>query len=365
MGIDNLVDIIFSDRDDANITLISRGTLCIMLQDVQGKVGVYAVENQSEIPRGLKEENKKQIKLALETGVKKVIAYVGLFNTAITWNPETDKAFKEIESLDFDYLALPGISSQDATKVATWAKAVNKKSRHRFKVVLPKTEADDEHIINFHSDNIVFKGEKYKNEDFTTYIAGAIAAIVPEKSPTFSIVKGVEDVDFLSSEDIDKATKQGKLVLFKDGDKVRFASGVNSLVTIENVNKDESYQQIKVIEVMDMFYNALKKALLEKYIGKFNNTYQNKLLLVSEIYKLIDEFEKAGLVEQGDSVVALDYEAQKAYLKKINFISKAGRGVEDLTKEEILRANTKERVFLKVRFMPVGAIESIQILVET
>ena len=365
MGIDNLVNVIFQDRGDASITLVSRGILCLMLQDVQSKIGTYNIENLSDIPSGLKEENIKAINLALDTGVKKVVAYISLLNTALTWDPSVDKSFKELEGMDFDYLVLPGISAQDSEKVATWAKKVNEKARHRFKVVLPKTEADDEHIINFYSDNIIYKGVKYKNTDFTPYIAGYIAATDPKKSITYSVAKGVEDVEFMSSNEIDQATKQGKLLLFKERNKVRFASGVNSLTTINGANKDESYQQIKIIETMDMFYNALKSALLEKYIGKFNNTYQNKLLLVSEIYKLIGEFEQAGLVEQDDSLVTLDYEAQKTYLKKIGFVSKTGKGVDELNKEEVLRANTKENVFIKVRFLPVGAIESIQIIVET
>ena len=363
MGIENMVNIIFKGQQDTSITRLERGNVALLLQDREQEVGQFIIKDYTEIPKGLNEKNKKAIRLVLDTGANKVIAVITKLTTVVTWNPETDEIFKKMDALDFDFLALPGITNQDALKVASWAKKANEKARHRFKVVLPKTAGDDEHIINFAHDNIMYKGEKYKTEDFTAYIAGFIAKTEPTRSITNAKAIGVDSVDFMSNEEVNTATKEGKLVFYTDRGTVRFASGVNSLTTIEGTDKDESYKQIKIVEIMDAFYNATKQAILDKYIGKFSNNYQNKLLLVSELYKQLQEFEREGLVEKGDSAVAIDLEAQTAYLKAVSFKAKDGRDVDALTKDEILRANTREKVFIKIRMLPIGAIESVNIVV--
>ena len=61
----------------------------------------------------------------------------------------------------------------------------------------------------------------------------------------------------------------------------------------------------------------------------------------------------------------IDVEAQTAYLREVNYKTTDGRDVSEMTLDEILRANTKKKVFLKVRMIPLGAIEAVEIKVHT
>ena len=253
MGIENMVNIIFKGQQDTSITRLERGNVALLLQDREQEVGQFVIKDYTEIPKGLNEKNKRAIRLVLDTGANKVIAVITKLTTVVTWNPETDEIFKKMDALDFDFLALPGITNQDALKVASWAKKTNEKARHRFKVVLPKTAGDDEHIINFAHDNIIYKGEKYKTEDFTAYIAGFIAKTEPTRSITNAKAIGVDSVDFMSNEEVNTATKEELMQLKGIGQKK-----AEDILNYRGANGE--FQKIEDIQKVP----GLKKGAFEK-----------------------------------------------------------------------------------------------------
>lgn len=358
----DFVKITFQDSGDVAITQLDTGTVCLYLQDTVTYVGVYHLTNVNQIPTTLAEENQEYLRLAFRGKPRKVIAVVQE-GTATALDVDTTK-LGILETLTFDYLAFPGIDSTDATAVATWVEGVNANPIHRFSCVLPNMAGDDWHIINFTQETVTVDGKVYNTSQATAYAAGAIAAVVPNQSMTMHTAD-VDSCSAMTIAEIDEAGEDGELVMFDDGDNVRFANDTNSLTTLDPTTQDESYQDIRCVAIMDLFYNSCKIAILEKYIGKYANTYQNKLMLVGEIYGLLKEFENAGLCEQGDTNVSINLEAQTSYLRSISYRTADGRGVDDMTQDEILRANTKKKVFLKVRMIPVSAIEAVEILVET
>lgn len=359
--IGDFVKIEFSSQKDTSITQLETGTVCLLLYDVVDHAGTYRITDITQIPTDLSETNQESIRLALLGGPREVIAVV-LEGDASTVTIDTTK-LGVLETLTFDYLAIPGVSSEDATEVAEWVKATNANPVHRFKAVLPDCEADDWHVINFAHPTVTIDGKTYTTTQVTPYVAGEIASTVPNESMTMHETK-VDACSAMSIAEIDAAGAAGKLVLFDDGNSVRFASDVNSLTTLED-GQDESYQDILCVESMDLFYNSAKVAILTKYIGKVKNSYQNKLMLSGEVYSLLKDFENNGLAEMGDTDCSINVEKQKAYLRSINYKSKDGKSVDEMTTDEILRANTKKKVFLKVRMIPLSAIESVEIDVET
>lgn len=358
--IGDFVKITFSSEPDTSISALETGTVCLLLQD-SGHTGTYTVTNYNDIPTELDATNKDYIKQALHGKPRKVLCVVqDGSSSAVTIDTAT---FGVLETLNFDYLAIPGLSTGDATKVKEWAIGVNANPMHRFSVVLPNTDGDDMHIINYKHASVTVDGKALTTAQATPYVAGYLASTIPSRSMTMRETDA-QACSAMTIAEIDSAGAAGGLVLFNAGKRVRFASDVNSLQSLES-GQDESYQDILCVAVMDLFYNSVKKQLLEKYIGKFKNSYQNKLMLCGEIYQLLKEFEKTGLCEQGDTDVQIDVEAQTAYLREVNYKTTDGRGVSEMTLDEILRANTKKKVFLKVRMIPLGAIEAVEIKVRT
>lgn len=359
--IGDFVKITFEADPNTSITQLDTGTVALLLQDNVSYVGNYTITNVNQIPTTLAKENQEYIRLALLGGPQKVIAVVQE-GTATAVDIDTTK-FGILETLTFDYLAIPGIDSTDATAVATWAESVNANPIHRFSVILPNTAADDVHVINYAQTSTTIGGKSYTTTQATPWVAGHIAATIPAQSMTMHGTDA-DTCSAMTIAEIDAAGEDGELVMFDDGTTVRFANDANSLTTIGD-KQDDTYQDIRCVAIMDLFYNSAKIQILEKYIGKYPNSYQNKLLLVSEIYSLLKDFENSGLCEQGDTDCNIDVEAQTAYLREVGYKTKDGRGVDDMTKDEILRANTKKKVFIKCRMKPLGAIESVEILVQT
>lgn len=358
----DFVKITFQDGGDTAITTLETGTVCLYLQDQSDRVGVYTITNVNQIPQDLAEENKEYIGIAFKGRPHKVIAVVQE-GTATSLAVDTTK-LGILETLTFDYLAFPGISTEDATKVATWVQGVNDNPVHRFSCVLPDTDADDMHVINFSQKSVTIGGKVYTTSQATAYVAAEIAATVPLQSMTMHTAN-VDACSDMTIAEIDAAGAAGKLVMFNDGNGIRFANDTNSMTTVDPTSQDESYQDIRCVAIMDLFYNSSKIEILEKYIGKYGNSYQKKLMLVGAVYGLLKDFENTELCEQGDTDVTIDVEAQTKYLRDINYKMKDGRGIDDMSQDEILRANTKKKVFLKVRLIPLPAIESVEMVVHT
>lgn len=367
MGLLDLVNIKFTSDTESGITAGRRGVVALLLQDKADAVGDYLIHSLRDIPTTLSEKNQKYIEMTLQGANKKaptaIYVYVEELIEAVAWDPDKSEAFNKVELGEIDYVAIPELAPADAKKVATWIKLSNENTEHLTKVVLAGEAGDDQHIINFATEEITTDdGTTYTGAEFVPRIAGFIAATEPTRSITYAVVDGVRKVKTLSKKDLDAKAAAGELHLYQDGQKVRFASGVNSLTTLGE-DENETYKQIKETEIMDMFHNYVKRSLLDNFIGKYSNSYQNKLLLVTEIKDFLTFFERQGYLEAGANDVQIDFEAQKEYLREINFKTVDGRKVDEMTEQEILRGNTRKKVFLILHVQVLGAIESIDIKV--
>lgn len=369
MGLLDLVDIRFTSPQDTGITMGSRGVVALVLKDVVDAVGHYEVNTARQVSTQLKNlssKNKTYAKLALMGALNTAPTAVHVFVIEDIQSAELDTAndaFTAIGVGEYDYVAVPGASEADAKKVATWITEVNQSGDHVKKAVLSGVAANDPHVINFMADEIKTKDATYTAAEYTARVAGYIAALPPTQSITYKELPEVFSVKPYSKKDLDDKAKAGELHLYNDGQAVRFASGVNSLAK-PDANQNEAYSQIKETEIMDMLKNDIKKALLEKYIGRYSNSYENKLLLVTEIKSYLEAFERRGLLEPGESDVRIDFEAQKDYLREIGYKTKDGRKVDAMTPEEVYKGNTRKKVFLRMRVLVLGAIESITVVVE-
>ena len=261
-----------------------------------------------------------------------------------------NQAQEVLESLKWDYLAIPEIESQDVARVVVWITSLNK----RCKVVLPHaTTADAEKVINFTTSNIKTSERDYSTAEYTSRIDGLLAGTPMTISATFAPLKEVIGFDQLTKEQMDQAIGKGQLILYHDGEKAKIARGVNSFITTTQ-DKGESFKKIKIVDGMHRIEDDIKKTCEDSYIGKYSNSYDNKCVLITAIQAYLDQLVLEGILDaEFKNVVEIDVEQQRNYLKSI------GVDVENMKELDIKKANTRDKVFLKSQIKILDAIEDI------
>lgn len=345
------INILFQEAANTAILRGERGIVALILKDsVHNGANVY--ETSSDIPADLSTANKEQLQLALTGGVNpplKLLVYI-LPTTAENY---TD-AQTYLEGSQWNYLAVPGISSADAASMATWLKGLRGTQNLRVKVVLPNAAADHEGIINFATDSIVIGGSTYSAANYCSRIAGILAGNPLSISSTFQVLSEVDDVPHLTNSQFDTAIDAGKLMLMNDGEKVKIARAVNSLTTT-TADKGAAFKKIKLVDIMDMIYADIKKTTNDAYIGKLPNTYDNKCLLITAIRAYYESLENQQLLDRGKNSVDIDIAAQKTYLQSV------GVDTSTMTDQQIKEANTGDKIFLSGPIKIVDAIEDFEL----
>lgn len=347
------ISIIFKEAANTAIKRGERGIVALILKDsVHNGAQVY--KTPDEVPTDLSASNQEQIRLAFKGGVnppQKLLVYV----LPVAAENYTE-AQTYLEGSYWNYLAVPGIGSADATAMANWVTGLRDTKNLKVKAVLPNTAADHEGVINFATDNIVIGGNTYGAASYCSRIAGILAGNPLSISATFQVLPEVDDVPHLTTAQFDTAIDAGKLVLMNDGEKVKIARAVNSLTTLTS-EKGAGFQKIKLVDVMDMIYSDIKKTTNDVYIGKISNTYDNKCLLITAIRSYYESLEDQQLLDRGKNSVDIDLAAQKAYLQS------SGIDTTNMSDQQIKEANTRDKIFLAGPIKIVDAIEDFELTI--
>lgn len=360
------LSIVFEEKGIARIKRSDRGIVALVVQEKKLK-GNYNIYNIGQIPEGLSEKNKEQVELALigyQNSPKKVILVVEQSETAD--NPKFDvssEGFKYLETVRWDYLAVPFIDSDDSQKVATWIKNLNDNYKKRCKVVLPNTVGDNRKIINYTMPMVKSATKEYKTNEYLSRIAGFIAGCPMQIATTFGPLPELVDCTYYNKEELEQRIGKGEFVLMNDGEKIKVARGVNSLTTTSQI-EGESFRKIKIVDIMDAMADDIQHEAEDSYLGKYANSYDNKCLLMSAIKGYMEVLENDSLLAKGQSDVQIDLEAQKAFLDSIGYRTPDGRNTDEMDIKEIKEADTKDQVFLLATCKILDAIEEIQLKVE-
>ncbi len=347
------ISIIFKEVASTAIKRGERGIVALILKD-DVNPGANVLFTLDDMPAGFTAANQEQIQLAFKGGVnppQKVLVYV-----LPTSASDYSEAQTYLEGSVWNYLAVPGISSGDATTMATWVIGLRDTKNMKVKAVLPNTAADHEGVINFATDSIVIGGVTYTAAQYCSRIAGILAGNPLSISATFQVLPEVDDVPHLTTSQFDTAIDAGKLVLMNDGEKVKIARAVNSLTTLTS-NKGADFQKIKLVDIMDMIYSDIKKTTNDSYIGKIPNTYDNKCLLIMAIRAYYESLEDQQLLDRGKNSVDIDIDAQKLYLQSI------GVDTSSMSDQQIREANSRDKIFLAGPIKIVDAIEDFELVV--
>lgn len=364
------VTISFTEKSATFIKRGERGTVLLLVKDTipDSKVNPVTILLETDIPSIFSEETKEQIKLALKGYIhapQKVLVYGMGIEEGDSEEEITEKyrnAFQAIESIKFQYLVCPTVKTDGKTQdIVSWVKLMRGKKSKKIKAVLPNTAADFEGIINYTTEEnkkeetiIQEDGTKtivetiYTAEEYCSRIAGLIAGTPLTMSCTYAPLSELADCTHL--EDMNEAVDKGEFILFYDGEKVKTVRAVNSLVTL-TTDKGKSFKKIKIVEGMDMINDDIRKTIEDDYVGKYNNTYDNKCILLTTIKQYLEGLKKAGVVSSYE--VEIDLEKQRQYLEA------NGVDTSDMSEEEIRQAETGEKVFLSGRIKILDAMEDI------
>lgn len=346
------IDILFKSLATSAIARGNRGVVALIIKDVVPTINPIVLTDSATVVATLTTENQEQIAFAWMGGVNvpiKVIVYVEAV-AAVDYSLSQ----KYLETIKWDYLAVPCILATEVTAMATWIKSMRDTMDLKVKAVLPNVLADHEGIINFATDGIIVGADTYTAIDYCSRIAGILAGNPLTMSATYQVLPEITDVPHFTNAAFDALINAGKLVLINDGEKVKIARAVNSLVTI-TPGKSTDYQKIKIIDIMDLEFNDIKSTYSDNYVGKVPNKYDNKCILITAINSYFLSLEAQNLLDKGFNSVGIDIAAQTLYLEGI------GTDTSTMTVQDIKNANTGSIVMLAGTTRPLDAMEDLEL----
>lgn len=319
----------------------------------------FVVYTTDDIPATLSENNKDYITKCLLGYVTapyrvKVFLQAKGKSGADKWQ----ESLKKIAAERWDYLAIPTIETEQLETVGTWIKTNRENKYKKVKAVLPGYNGDYEGIINFSNKTIKTATKTYTPAEYTARIAGLIAGTPMTISATYAPLSEVIDCDKYDLDENNEKVNNGEFFIWFDGTKYKMSRAVNSLTTTTE-GKQEGYQTIKIVDIMDMIYDDVRTTAQDSYIGKYANTYDNKCLLITAIIGYLKELEGEGLLQKDYSTVELDTEAIKNYQLQNGLYTKDE--LADMSDDEINQLDTKKKVFLKGKIKIIDAMEDIEL----
>lgn len=343
------ISISFTEIASTVIQRGERGIIAMILKDANiPAVNPVVCMSNVDVPTSLSKDNQTQLKLALMGYVntpKKVIAYV-LGSDATDYND----ALNYFKTVKFDYLVAPTVATDGLTADIVSYIKTERESNKLIKAILPNTAGDNEGIINYATEKVYVDDAEYTTEAYCSRIAGIIAGTPLTISCTYAPLSELTDCTRLTKSEMDTAVDAGKLIVWWDGEKVKTARGVNSLITLTQ-GKNTQFQKIKIIDTVDMIANDIRMTAEDSYLGKYANSYDNKCLLVSAIGNYFDQLVADSILQSYS--IGIDIDGNRSYLK--------GKGVDvdSMTDDEIKVANTGSYVYLTATLSILDAIEDI------
>lgn len=333
-----------------------KGTLLILIRDAVANEGAktYTLTRTSQIPSDLSDDNKAYIERAFigyENMPNKILLHV---DAAESEDLSVGLAWARTQK--FDYLCgPPTLTSEESKAIVSFIKD-ERANDNIYKAVLPNEAADSEGIVNFTASGIEVGEKIYTTAEYCSRIAGIIAGTPMRMAGTYAPLPEVNDIVRLDKAAQDAAIDAGQFIAIHDGVKVKMSRAVNSFQTT-TTTKGDVFKKIKIVEILDMIQYDIRTTISDDYIGKFANSYDNKMVLITAIKNYLGQLEKEELLKVGSSVVEIDIDAQTNYLIEHSI------DVSSMSEQEIKEANTGSEVFIKMTISPLDAIEDVTIAV--
>lgn len=349
------LDISFQDAARAASARTKEGIVAVFVREASlTSASIKVVVRESDIPTKLGTVNADYIKRAMlgtQYGKPRLV-YVVMTDTEETeGHTQMQAGLALLRSVSVDYMALyPDATAEEYTLAIAWVKA-QRAAYSTVKLVAANTAADDEGIINYCTDVVTAAGA-FTAVQFCSRIAGLFAGLPSSHSGTYAVLPEVSSIT--ESVDPNADIAAGKLILIHDGQKAKIARAVNSLTTLTDT-KGIKWTKIKLVEASDLLGYYCRITIEDKYIGKYSNIYDNKLLLVSAIQTYLKLMEADGILVPGSGKADIDLDAQANYLQGI------GVDTRTMRDQEIKEHYTDTWVFLTVSCTRADVMEDFNL----
>lgn len=297
-------------------------------------------EFTSSLNMGIEDEDlKEKVTEIFDGGAVQVILFEHL-NALETY-------VEVLDEMHFDWMLSDNTDEQET--VATYCK-----EREIFAIV-HNIAKDDMSVVNFTNPKVTTKeGKERLGIDYLPRIGGVLAGCPYDKSVSFKVFTDLKSVTMPQIE-------HGALILYNDEDGVRFASPVNSLVTL-GTNITEDMKSICIVEGMRRLKKDVKYAFKNTYKGNYKNSYDNQCLLICAVNAYLRELEKLQILDPSyDNNCDVDVATQR---EKWIAVGKPEAEINGLTDQEIRELTYKDTVFLLLDVKFLNAMEGLQATVE-
>lgn len=344
MGLPKIL-IDFKTLAETIITRSERGIVAVILKDNSNTTQTYTFSKESEIVKShFTASNLAFLSLIFMGGPSKVIV------ERVQTSSDISDALERLKNKQWYYITVPGLADGETDTVVQYIKEQRSKYHKTFKAVLPSVVADYEGIINFATDNIKVGTKTYTTAEFCCRIAGILAGLPLNRSATYYTLPEVESIT--ESETPDADVDNGKLILINDGTKIKIARGVNSLTTTTE-DKGSDFSKIKILEAVDMIRDDIRTAFEDEFVGKVENSYDNKIVFIAAVNKYFKDLANRGvLYDKFDNKAEIDIDATREWLSKT-------RDVSSWDDEKVKTANTGTNVFVRANIQIQDAIEDL------
>ena len=344
MGLPKIL-IEFKTLADTIIQRSERGIVAIILKDNSNNTESYTYTQEKDIVKShYTATNLAYLSLVFKGNPSKVIV------ERINADGDISTALERLKNKQWYYLTVPQITAEEINTVSQYIIEMRTQYHKTFKAVLPNCPAGHEGIINFATDNMKVGTKVYSTAEYSARIAGILAGLPLNRSCTYYTVDEVESIteSVTPDEDIDN----GKLILINDGTKIKIARGVNSLVKFDE-NKGKDFAKIKIVEAVDMIRDDIRSTFEDGYVGKVENSYDNKVVFIAAVNKYFKDLASRGvLYDQFDNKADIDIEATRDWLVQ-------SKDISEWDDEQIKMANTGTYVFVKANIQIQDAIEDL------
>ena len=344
MGLPKIL-IEFKTLADTIIQRSERGIVAVILKDNSNNTESYTYTQEKDIVKShYTATNLAYLSLVFKGNPSKVIV------ERINADGDISTALERLKNKQWYYLTVPQITAEEIDTVSQYIIEMRTQYHKTFKAVLPNCPAGHEGVINFATDNMKVGTKVYSTAEYSARIAGILAGLPLNRSCTYYTLGEVESIteSVTPDEDIDN----GKLILINDGTKIKIARGVNSLVKFDE-NKGKDFAKIKIVEAVDMIRDDIRSTFEDGYVGKVENSYDNKVVFIAAVNKYFKDLASRGvLYDQFDNKADIDIEATRDWLVQ-------SKDISEWDDEQIKMANTGTYVFVKANIQIQDAIEDL------
>ena len=330
----------------------ARGVACVVVKDstVEGK---YVYTREKQITQSYDDDNLSLVKEAFNKyGVTKLVVYA-IDKTGGT----LADALNNLKKVEINYLACNFALEENDVTLLKQFKETRVKNNMDLQIIA-NVAADDEYFINFASTGISVNGSAIEPHRFMCKLAFILSSIPQTESATYYVLDDVTAVTEIENED--EAVEQGKIFITFDGEKYKLSRAVNSKTTLA-ANEKKDLKKIKITEGKIIVKGDIYKVFRDKYIGKCNNDYNDRLSLVSEINRYLTNLAYEGILNiDYDNHVELDVQAMRDYME-----TEVDTDTSDMKDIDVLKdveGLCGSKVFIKGQVRFVDAMEDITLV---